>query len=156
MIAVETWACSFRDRAKTVSGFLFVFCAAFGLSAHVIENDALRMAFGSPDEGYAIKAIESKVGGGARFVHADASTPSNFWAIVLSSVNTTGGIDRIALNNHVRTAAKRIERKGDETRFLWEGIDLPGGETGVLDGNGGDRPLGADREGDGAEEVAEG
>ena len=57
MIAVETWACSFRDRAKTVSGFLFVFCAAFGLSAHVIENDALRIEFGSPGEGYAINII---------------------------------------------------------------------------------------------------
>ena len=123
----------FRGRLKAVSGLFFAICAAFGLSAHVIENDVLRITFGAPEEGYAITSIESKMAGGARFIHADASTPSNFWAIVLSSVNSTGGIDRLALDNHVSAASKRVERNGDETRFIWAGIDLPGGETGVLD-----------------------
>ena len=126
-------ACPFRGRLTAVFGLFFSICAVFDLSAHVIENDTLRITFGAPEEGYAITSIESKMAGGARFIHADASTPSNFWAIVLSAVNSTGGIDRIALDNHVRTASKRIERNGDETRFVWAGIDLPGGEAGALD-----------------------
>ena len=105
---------------------------ASGQGETILENDALRITFGTAGEGYAITAIETKLGGGARFIHADASTPSNFWAIVLSSPNATGGMNRIRLDNHVSAAAKRIERSGDETRFIWEGIDLPG-ETGVLD-----------------------
>ena len=105
----------------------------FAFAAHVIENDALRITFATPEDGYAITAIESKMSGGARFIHADAAAPSNFWAIVLSSSNPTGGMDRVAFDNHVRAVAKLVERKGDETRFVWKGIDLPDGEMGVLD-----------------------
>ena len=101
-------------------------------SGAVLENDALRITFGNGDEGYAITAIESKFGGGARFVHADSFAPSNFWAVAFASINAAGGMDRVELDNHVPSAAKRIERQGDETRFIWEGVDLPG-ERGALD-----------------------
>ena len=117
-------------------GFLCLTCmfvVPFALAAHVVENDVLRIAFGEAEEGYAITAIESKMSGGARFIHADAAAPSNFWAIVLSSSSPTGGIGRITLDNHVRAATKHIDKVGDDTRFIWEGIDLPGGEKGVLD-----------------------
>ena len=134
MPATERYNCrswvSHLVMGLAISGFLPM--AALAMPGHVLENDTLRITFGSPDEGYAITAVESKTAGGARFVHADASTPSNFWAMVLSSVNATGGISRIKIDNHVRAAKKRIDRIGDETHFVWEGIDLPG-ESGVLD-----------------------
>ena len=100
---------------------------------HVIENDSLRISFGSDEDGYPVTAIENKLGDGARFVYADPLSPSNFWALTLSSFNATGGIDRIAIDNHIPATLKHVERIGDETRFIWEGIDLPGGEKGVLD-----------------------
>ena len=100
---------------------------------HVIENDSLRISFGSAENGYPVAAIENKLGEGCRFIYSDPLAPSNFWALAFSSCNATGGIDRIEIDNHVPAAAKRVERHGDETRFIWEGIDLPVGEKGVLD-----------------------
>ena len=98
-----------------------------------IENDSLRISFGTAEDGYPIMAIESKFEDGSRFVYADPLAPSNFWALAFSSCNATGGIDRVEIDNHIPAAAKRVERIGDETRFTWEKIDLPGGENGVLD-----------------------
>ena len=111
-------------------------CGTFVMSVYsgpILENDQLRITFGSSDNGYAITSIENKKSDNARFIYADAATTPNFWALVLSSANPTGGIDRIKLDNRVRTAAKRIDRNGDETRFVWEGVELPDGEKGTID-----------------------
>ena len=102
---------------RTVPLLCFCVFVMPAYSGQILENDSLRITFGSPDEGYAITSIENKKSDDARFIYADASTSANFWSLVLSSVNPTGGIDRIVLDNHVRAAAKWIDRNGDETRF---------------------------------------
>ena len=118
---------------RTVPLLCFCVFVMSAYSGQILENDSLRITFGSPDEGYAITAIENKKSDDARFIYADAATSANFWSLVLSSVNPTGGIDRIVLDNHVRAAVKRIDRNGDETRFVWEGLELPDGEKGTID-----------------------
>lgn len=98
----------------------------------VIENDALRITFGAPESGYAISAIENKLVGNARFVHLSVN-PSNFWEIVLSARDDAGCVVKTVLNNHSPAAETKIERVGDETRFIWKGLDISGGEKGAVD-----------------------
>ena len=47
----------------------------------VLENDALRIECASAEAGFGIVSVESKLGGGAKFVHCDAMASSNFWAL---------------------------------------------------------------------------
>ena len=103
--------------------------SAYAESGPVLENDALRISFDSADEGFCVKSVEC-MPEGVRFVHGGPE--SGFWSIVLSSLNATGGVERLTLNNRV-SAEKRIERTGDEIRFVWKGIDIPDGEKGALD-----------------------
>ncbi len=98
----------------------------------VLENEALRITFGEPENGYAISAIENKLVGDTRFVHP-SSAPSNFWEIILSSYHADGNIDKVVLNNHSRAIETKVDHVGDETCFIWEGIDIPGGEAGSVD-----------------------
>ena len=109
-------------------------CAWTGTSSTgaIVENDAMRIVFGSRETGYAISSIENKLAGNVRFVRP-SSNVSNFWEIVLSSRDATGGVRRVALDNRSPAAETKVERVGDETRFIWKGLDIPGGEKGAVD-----------------------
>ena len=102
-------------------------------SGQVVENDAICIRFGKPEEGFAITSVDSKLGNGAKFVHSDAMTPSNFWALTFSKTGNDGQISKVAIDNHVAAEAKRVETSGDETRFIWQGIKLPDDDTGSVD-----------------------
>ena len=102
-------------------------------SGQVVENDAICIRFGKPEEGFAITSVECKLGNGAKFVHSDAMAASNFWALVFTAPDGKGGFSKISVDNHSKSAARRIEKFGDETRFIWEGVCLPGERIGSVD-----------------------
>ena len=99
----------------------------------VLENDALRIECASAEAGFGIVSVESKLGGGAKFVHCDAMASSNFWALTFSSAAKDGAARKVVIDNHVPAAAKRVEKRGNETRFVWQGIKLPEDSSGSVD-----------------------
>lgn len=113
--------------AAVVYAVAFIACAD---QCPVLENDMLRIAFGSAEEGFGIRSLEC-LPGKVRFIHAGKE--AGFWSIVLSSVNATGGVDKIVLDHRSPAAVRRVEQTGDTTCFIWEGIDLPGAEKGAVD-----------------------
>ena len=121
-------------RWRMVFASLSLMMASLSVSAGtVLENDAICIRLGKPEEGFAITSVESKLGEGAKFVHSDAMTPSNFWALVFTAPDGKGGFRKISVDNHSKSAARRIEKLGDETRFIWEGVCLPGECVGSVD-----------------------
>ncbi len=113
---------------KMLSLTLAAALSAFGCCAEtVLENDALRIVFGSAEQGFGIQSIENKLAGGARFVHPTGKG-CDFWHIAFARQNEkTRCIDRLfSFDNQVAARERTCERDGDTVRFHWRGIALAG------------------------------
>ena len=118
---------------RTLTGAFVSLLAYEACFGHVLENDALRIESASAEAGFGIVSIESKLGDGARFVYCDAMASSNFWALAFSRVGNDNSVRKVVIDNHVAAEVKRIEKNGDETRFVWQGIRLPDDDSGYVD-----------------------
>ena len=118
---------------RTLTGAFMSLLAYEACFGYVLENDALRIESASAEAGFGIVSIESKLGDGARFVYCDAMASSNFWALAFSRVGGDNQVRKVVIDNHVAAEVKRVEKNGDETRFVWQGIRLPDDDSGYVD-----------------------
>ena len=98
--------------------------AALQGGAETLENKALRLTFAEPEKGYAISSIETKLGGGAKFVSPGEPNAASFWELRFrkGAQNRESGV---RLTNLSPCRAKRVERQADGGAvFVWEGLDL--------------------------------
>ena len=115
---------------RTLTGAFMSLLAYEACLGYVLENDALRIESASAEAGFGIVSVESKLGDGARFVYCDAMAASNFWALAFSRVSGDNQVSKVVIDNHVAAKVKRVEKNGDETRFVWQGIRLPDDDSG--------------------------
>lgn len=98
----------------------------------VLENESMRLLFRDGD-GMGLTGIVSKAGEAVRFGANDRG--SDFWELTFAVPGEfleDGSHKTITRTNRSRAVRQWVERKGDVTTFIWEGIDLPD-ETGALD-----------------------
>ena len=102
---------------------------AYG-EAPVLENDAMRILFADASRGWGVTGIVNKVAGDARFLR-DTTREIDLWQVFFAKEKDGKRVECKEVSN--RSGAKRrIERYGNRTTFVFEGIDLPG-EPGAVD-----------------------
>ena len=100
------------------------------VAAPVLENDAMRILFADARRGYGVTGIVNKVAGNACFLR-DTVREIDFWQVFFAKEKDGRRVECKEISN--RSGAKRrIERDGNRTTFVFEGIDLPG-EPGAVD-----------------------
>lgn len=98
----------------------------------VLENDALRIAFASAQDGYSITGIVNRLAGDVRFVKPDGQRDL-FWALQFARKNpTTGSNEYVRASSRFHKGAKVI-RDGETTTFCWQGLSAPGMEPEAFD-----------------------
>ena len=112
----------------------FVAAAGAALLAHaeapVLENDAMRILFADASRGYGVTGIVNKVAGDVRFLR-DTTREIDLWQVFFAKEENGRRKECKEVSN--RSGAKhRIERDGNRTTFVFEGIDLPD-EPGAVD-----------------------
>ena len=109
-------------RARRIVAFA-VACAAGLASAVTLENEAMRITFGAPEEGFAVREIVNKKAGGTSFLHASKNFPG-FWG--LRFVRKDAGTNVFVHVSNARGAAERTCRESDgAATFVWKGVTLP-------------------------------
>ena len=99
----------------------------------VLENDSIRIVFGDPEEGFAVKEIVSKcLPGGVSFVRTDGRR-ADFWELNFSCRNAKGDLWHERVSNRHPAKSRRVERDGNRIRFVYEGLDIGRNHKGVLD-----------------------
>ena len=102
---------------------LATLCAAGFASAVTLENEAMRITFGAPEEAFAVREIVNKKAGNASFLHPTRSFPA-FWGIRF--VRKDAGTNVFVHVSERRTAAAREVKEADgAVTFLWKGLTLP-------------------------------
>lgn len=95
----------------------------FGVSvtfACELENDAMRIVFGSGANGFAVESIEAKEVPSARFVSTDGSK-SDFFSLVFRR-EQDGAIFRVG--NRTKAVKRSIEKTATGARFIFEGLSI--------------------------------
>lgn len=115
---------------------LFIAVWAFACVCAVpvsIGNDFLELRFADADKSFAITGIVNRIAGEVSFGSAGPESRSpNFWSLVFSMPDSTGGVKRAYVSNLNDARSRVVERENGILRFRWKGLDLPG-EGGVLD-----------------------
>ena len=106
-----------------VSILLLVASCAAGASAVTLENEAMKIVFGEPDEAFAVREIVNKKAGNVPFLHPTKSFPA-FWGIRF--VRREAGTNVFVHVTERRTAAAREVKEADgAVTFVWKGLTLP-------------------------------
>ena len=112
----------------------FVAVAGTALLAHaeapVLENDAMRILFADARRGWGVTGIVNKVAGDARFLR-DTTREIDLWQVFFAKEKDGKRVECKEVSNR-SPAKRRIERDGNRTTFVFEGIDLPD-EPGAVD-----------------------
>lgn len=97
-------------------------------SGVVLENEAMRILFAAPEDGFAVTGIVNRVDGGeARFV-TGKGTP-DFWEIEFLRHTPDGKQERFSVNNRTPCATRSYKERENGFCFLWKGVDLGTGEA---------------------------
>ena len=98
--------------------------------APVLENDAMRILFADASRGYGVTGIVNKVAGDVRFLR-DTTREIDLWQVFFAKEKDGKRVECKEVSNR-SPAKRRIERDGNRTTFVFEGIDLPD-EPGAVD-----------------------
>ena len=96
----------------------------------VLENDAMRILFADASRGYGVTGIVNKVAGDVRFLR-DTTREIDLWQVFFAKEKDGKRVECKEVSNR-SPAKRRIERDGNRTTFVFEGIDLPD-EPGAVD-----------------------
>ena len=99
-------------------------------AAPVLENDAMRILFADAARGYGVTGIVNKVAGDVRFLR-DTTREIDLWQVFFAKEKDGKRVECKEVSNR-SPAKRRIERDGNRTTFVFEGIDLPD-EPGAVD-----------------------
>jgi hypothetical protein len=105
--------------------------AAAPCLAEVLENKAISIVFGTPEQGFGVKGITNHLAGGRGFVRG-SEHGVDFWALIFHSRGADGKTTEARVDNRAPAADRKTVRRRDCLEFVWSGMDLPG-ERGVLD-----------------------
>ena len=112
---------------------LLAACLVNAASAVELENDAMRIAFGTADEGFAINGIVNRLAGDVRFVSGKSNSDrGSFWSLEFRRMTAAGTNETVWINNLAPCVAKRVVERDGEKVFVWEGLSLPD-EPGAFD-----------------------
>ena len=100
------------------------------MAAPVLENDAMRILFADASRGWGVTGIVNKVAGDVRFLR-DTTREIDLWQVFFAKEKDGKRVECKEVSNR-SPAKRRIERDGNRTTFVFEGIDLPG-EPGAVD-----------------------
>ena len=100
------------------------------MAAPVLENDAMRILFADASRGWGVTGIVNKVAGDARFLR-DTTREIDLWQVFFAKEKDGKRVECKEVSNR-SPAKRRIERDGNRTTFVFEGIDLPD-EPGAVD-----------------------
>jgi len=108
--------------------FLALVLGALSAFGFELENEAMRIVFGSEANGLAVESIEAKDVSDTRFVLTDGSK-SDLFSLVFRR-EKDGAIFRVG--NRAKAVKRRIEKTATGARFIFEGVSIYD-EQGVLD-----------------------
>jgi hypothetical protein len=104
--------------------------SASGLS---ISNDALEFRFAGADKSFAVTGIVNRIDGETSFGNVgEHKWAPNFWQLVFSQVDATGGVKKAYVSNLNNARRRSVSRESGKLTFNWGGLDLPG-EGDVVD-----------------------
>ena len=90
-----------------------------------IQNEALRIEFADATDGFSCAKIVNRLAGDVEFVNFSKGV-AGFWRLTYRGKNCQTAID-----NLTPAKARSVERQGDATTFVWNGVALPEGYADV-------------------------
>ena len=118
-----TMTASMRALACAAFAFLLAPCASGG---ETFGTGPLGLEFASADEGFGIRRIVNRLGGGeSAFLNSRAGT-CDLWELEFHMLDSTGGVATARIDNLSPCARRRSASRGRTLAFRWEGLSLPG------------------------------
>ena len=113
---------------------LHVLVVAFVLASSAggvsIENEALKLDFAAAEQGFAIRSVRNKLVG-TSFVNPRMAPEPDFWRLVFTAANATGGVEALTLDNRCVCSERTVAHEEDTLRFSWKGCVLTPAEERV-------------------------
>ena len=117
MLKIQNWA-----NVIAMTPVLLMAVLAHGVT---LQNESLRIEFAEAEDGYSCMRIVNRLADDATFVNC-CKGEAGFWQLVFR-----GNSESVTIDNLSPAKAHRIERSGDMTTFVWEGVELPDGYVNV-------------------------
>lgn len=113
-----------------VAGLVLVgVCVSQGAT---LDSGTLRIEFAEGDKGFAPVSIENKIVGGVRFLYGSGKDMApDFWQLVFSHLDATGGVVLVKRDNHAAVRERSADVSSGGIAFHWRGLDLPGESNAV-------------------------
>ena len=119
---------SFRA-AAALAGSLLACASAFAETV-TLGDGALGIEFADAAEGFGVRRMLNRLGGGASFVRPGGEG-ADLWELEFHSRRADGSVETARLDNRA-PSVRRVVRRGNGLVLLWKGLGLPG-ETNAVD-----------------------